>query len=609
MNHYMVYRETDNEQVQYERDLSEAKSKDIRAKDAELVAEINTAAQSFTDVPMADDVSRETKPKETGVNEAVNEAINKVTAPLRGNPAIQAFLKMPKYITRGTLEAVQNLQSTIFGDQENVNKVGAFLEEEVPGYKELNGALNSLYQKVAPEGQLDKTMTEVAQFGGPFLGALKLIGGFEKGVSTLKLSGKAFAADFVASFSAMNPEMERFAGLAQEFGFENEWINYLTSRGGSEYEERLKNAIDSSTAGAVIGPVLFFGGKMIKSLYQAANKGGQKAFTTSEKALPIDESSLKQNIAPNEVDIPLSKPVPDENLDKQNFISSQSETKDLDKALANAGEAQAEIVQASEKIADEMGLKFKKPGVKGKEGAAQKVADGKKVEELTDLARSGFKVKTVKESADVVEKLKKDFDVLDEGITFTPVGYFDRKAFVRAKNGTIAEFQLWEPNLLNAKDGGGHDLYGLWREVTYRGGAKKGQPKKGKEAAALFLQKNMFNLYLGAAKKAGKDWQELYIKNLNEEILEQIGLTVSQVTKALKSSSDISEPLVNASIPSNLDQLLESLSKAKPSKGEPSLTATKTAGRPSKDIGLTILESGEKGKSPGNSIKPSKGKK
>ncbi len=252
---YLRYRNIDNEAVQYESDIASARAKDV---------------------PF-DEGGPDTPPKEgNAINEGINDLGKRVIAPLKANPAIDAFTKIPLYVSRGTLNAAMNIQDTLIG-ADNVQKIGEFLNKKVPGYKELNDAANSFYQSIGPETEVDKVATEVAQFAIPFMGSLKLMGGIEKGVSKLKTIGAGFSSDFVASFAAMNPDMERFAGLAQELGFENEWVNYLTSRGDSEYEERLKNAIDSSAAGVVLGPVLYFGGKMIKKLYQSANKAKKNA--------------------------------------------------------------------------------------------------------------------------------------------------------------------------------------------------------------------------------------------------------------------------------------------------------------------------------------------
>lgn len=48
-----------------------------------------------------------------------------------------------------------------------------------------------------------------------------------------------------------------------------------------------------------------------------------------------------------------------------------------------------------------------------------------------------------------------DFDVLDEGWTQSPTGYVDRKVLIRFDGGTIGEVQIWEPQMLAAKSGGG----------------------------------------------------------------------------------------------------------------------------------------------------------
>jgi hypothetical protein len=79
---------------------------------------------------------------------------------------------------------------------------------------------------------------------------------------------------------------------------------------------------------------------------------------------------------------------------------------------------------------------------------------------ISDAVRGGFKVSTPEQADAVVATLAKHFEVADEGWALTAEGYFDRKALVRFGNGQIGEVQIWEPNVLDAKEkGGGHQAY------------------------------------------------------------------------------------------------------------------------------------------------------
>ena len=64
----------------------------------------------------------------------------------------------------------------------------------------------------------------------------------------------------------------------------------------------------------------------------------------------------------------------------------------LDEAFAKAEVAQARLAETGARVADELGLTFKNPGLKGR-GAAEKKMARKKYDtprQMTDLSRAGF---------------------------------------------------------------------------------------------------------------------------------------------------------------------------------------------------------------------------
>lgn len=114
---------------------------------------------------------------------------------------------------------------------------------------------------------------------------------------------------------------------------------------------------------------------------------------------------------------------------------------------------------------------------------------------LTDMVRAGVIADDPNQIDAILDSLRKEFQVLDEGYKLTDAGYFDRTAMVRMPNGQIAEVQFWEPNLIWAKqDGGGHDLYKEWRSM-----------EPGTEEYRE-LKAQMLELYGEALSKMSPEW-------------------------------------------------------------------------------------------------------
>lgn len=128
------------------------------------------------------------------------------------------------------------------------------------------------------------------------------------------------------------------------------------------------------------------------------------------------------------------------------------------KALAETGKATSK----------ELNIEFKDPGVKGAKDKgkrlAEKAAEKGGIQQLTDITRSGFAVRTTDDADAVVQALEGQYKIIDEGYNVTPLGYFDRKIMVVNKDGQVGEVQIWPTSMYDAKiEQGGQDLYTLWR--------------------------------------------------------------------------------------------------------------------------------------------------
>ena len=154
-------------------------------------------------------------------------------------------------------------------------------------------------------------------------------------------------------------------------------------------------------------------------------------------------------------------------LARQNFASGED-------VLAAATPNHDVLNIAAKQAADDLGIQFKRPDVKGLDRINEKVRDkyAGDFKRVTDAARTGINVATMKEADDFIAKLGKKFHLLDEGWKVTPVGYFDRKIMVIFDDKTLGEIQIWPPGMLKAKEKptihakSGHDYYEISRAET-----------------------------------------------------------------------------------------------------------------------------------------------
>lgn len=572
---FMGFRDTDQEEEDYQRELDDARRLDQE----------ETFQNTISDMP---ELGEDHTPR--GEGEGGSEGSTTSQVDITEHPVVKFLTSAPGNITKGTWDALSNTTDLLVG-KGNVQAAENAMIKNVPGYAELNQASQALYQSMGGDGAADKLTQTAAQFFVPFMGWMKALNVTTKATGTAAKVGQAFSADAIATYTSFEPHMERFSGILQEFGLENDFINYVASTEGSDLENRFKNAVDATAAGAVLSPIIWGGAQALKRGYYVL-KG------TDAPRAPTMDRLKGPNIELNKVEA---------DKIKAEFVQSQP-GKDLDQAMELAAPAQKELAETGFDIAKQVGVKFKDPGIKGKPRAAEKVAAGKKVGELTDLSRGGFVVDSVKQGDQVVNKLGQKFDIVDEGITVTQAGYFDRKVMVRTANGTVSEIQVMTKNLNDAKGaGGGHKLYVATREMEVAAGPNKGKALPGQEAQAMEGHSKMFQIYFDAMRQEGKDVQKTYIKGLNEKTLATLGLNKNQVVKALKSDSSIEMPFAKASVPDSRAQASAVLSNENASKGLPTPGEVKTAGLSSSEINATN-SSGVKGGEPGSSMKSSSNK-
>ncbi len=140
-----------------------------------------------------------------------------------------------------------------------------------------------------------------------------------------------------------------------------------------------------------------------------------------------------------------------------------SPLKTTEQLTAAAAKEKAAFDKKIRKVAREVGIGYKAGPLKKAERITEKVRDKRypSAAYVTDAVRGSLYSETPDQANAAAEKIIAAFgEAIDEGWFVNFVGYADRKVLIRLKSGVIAEIQILEPSLADAKDNkGGHDLY------------------------------------------------------------------------------------------------------------------------------------------------------
>lgn len=189
----------------------------------------------------------------------------------------------------------------------------------------------------------------------------------------------------------------------------------------------------------------------------------------------------------------------------------------VDELYEVAGAHQALLRSSADEMAREFGddVQVMDPGVKTRAGTEEKITRKgyKDAGELTDVVRIGFVTRTPDQAARLVQLMAIRFEILDEGVSTTGLGYIDHKALVRFKDGTVGELQLWDEAVALAKMGDGHALYEQARVLTPQEAATP-------EGAAVMrnCEEASRNLYAAALAKATPEWRKVAMQALPEDM-------------------------------------------------------------------------------------------
>ena len=184
-----------------------------------------------------------------------------VTPESMQNPAAKEWMmNLPRNITAGTIDAATNSLDLILGDAKDY--ADQWLTDTFPEYAQ---AVSKLRNWMNPKNEADETTQMMAQFMVPFTGYMKLFGATNKAFTSGKTLANAIGSEIVTDVSAMNPHMERFAGILKEFGLESAFLDYVSdTQNETEAEGRLKNAIDDLVIGDPLISGVFGAAKAMK---------------------------------------------------------------------------------------------------------------------------------------------------------------------------------------------------------------------------------------------------------------------------------------------------------------------------------------------------------
>jgi hypothetical protein len=138
---------------------------------------------------------------------------------------------------------------------------------------------------------------------------------------------------------------------------------------------------------------------------------------------------------------------------------------DIENAMKASHVTQAKLGEVGKTIGTKLGIEFKNPGVKTDKARIlekEKIRGG--AEAVTDLARGGFLVTSPDQAHAIATELSKHFEVAEEPWKVTEMGYADKAVQIRDTNGLVAEVQILEPKMAEAK-AAGHALYAEQRQL------------------------------------------------------------------------------------------------------------------------------------------------
>ncbi len=202
----------------------------------------------------------------------------------------------------------------------------------------------------------------------------------------------------------------------------------------------------------------------------------------------------------------------------------------IDELYVRAAAAQERLLEAGQKIADDLGIEFKPAKLKDRGVAEAKI--GRKgytsPKQLTDVSRAGFIVDSLDDADRLAARLGDDFDGVDEGWKQYDAGYVDRKIMVRSPDGTLSEVQIWTREMLEAKKQA-HRLYAEQRGLAVNDPKNKALNQQQREIYAASAKD--FNSVAFSREGISNSPKRL-ANTLRKSSSDTNGLAVSQTSRA-----------------------------------------------------------------------------
>lgn len=268
-------------------------------------------------------------------------------------------------------------------------------------------------------------------------------------------NGRAASADDIATF------LGRYADEARNAGKAGGMFDAATPRD-------VLRTVDASSFADLPDDLGRVRGFATPTAPQAAM--GDEAFTEGAQSPEVEavNAEIAASIRQRQPDTPpLSDVLKGTDPDKLvREVASRQPVNTIEDLYARSAPAQARLATVAARIADDLGLPFKDPGLKDRAKAIKKMARKgyTSPRNLTDISRAGFTVKALEDADSVVEKLAAEFDLIDEGWVRMPTGYIDRKVIIIHDDGMLSEVQFWTEPMRAAKSEGG-PLYQLARDL------------------------------------------------------------------------------------------------------------------------------------------------
>lgn len=235
------------------------------------------------------------------------------------------------------------------------------------------------------------------------------------------------------------------------------------------------------------------------------------------------------------------------------------------------------------------GVRFKNPGIKHRDTAADKVKRNAlpSAGYLTDVVRGGFFAHTPEDAIRIAHHFAGNFPVLNEGIKVTPMGYVDMKLAVKFPNGQVGEVQIWSEAVGAFKE----DSQRLYNQARALGAKQKdGSIAVTEERLPEYLSllEQSQDLFVNAISVEEPHWQKIILPFLDESMQQKVQVAAeTSLPKVSKKSALESISALKSTVAGSTPVQPSGL-RTQPAR--PPAAETITAARPSREAKVSALD-------------------